>query len=148
MSEAACSPVSGEPAPILGPGIEFSVGVDTEEISRFAGMPESTLRALLGEEELKGSAEFALPAARLAGTWCAKEAVVKALWPWVQLDPRRVLVQRDEDGRPHAHVSGWDASDAGVTVRVAISHSGSVATAFALAWGPTPTVVALPEASA
>lgn len=138
MSERPFSLDGGEPPWASGLGFEFSVGVDTEEVSRFAAMPESTLQALFRDEELTHGAEFTPAAARLAGTWCAKESVVKALWPWVSLDPRRVLVQRSEDGRPQAHVLGWDAAAAGVTVRVSISHSGSVATAFALAWGPGP----------
>src|SRR6478609_4888227 len=115
-------------------GIEFNVGVDVEDIARFE-RDDVRLDALFTADELAEAATVN-QATRLTGTWCAKEATVKALWPWVRLDPRRVAVSRDGEGRPRVTVSGWDQDAAGVGTRVSISHTSTVATAVVLAWGP------------
>lgn len=122
----------------LASALEYNVGIDVEDIGRFASGSIAS-DTLFSEEELAEAEAVRLPE-RLAGTWCAKEATVKALWPWVQLDPRRVHVTRQTDGRPTVHVTGWDADVAGVQVRVSISHSSTVATAMALVWGRSPAV--------
>jgi holo-[acyl-carrier protein] synthase len=120
--------------------VEFNVGLDVEDVERFASIshdPDMTGLFTPGEHE--HCAMSLDPAGRYAGTWCAKEAAIKALWPWVKLDPRRVEVVRADDGRPGVIVSGWDAAASKVTVRVSISHGRSFASACAVAWGPPPS---------
>jgi holo-[acyl-carrier protein] synthase len=122
------------------PSVEFNVGLDIEDVERFASVSSDRSMAALftsGEHEHCGIAENA--AGRYAGTWCAKEAAIKALWPWIRLDPRRVEVVHEGDGRPAVVVSGWDAAGSGITVRVSIAHARSVASACAVAWGPPPS---------
>src|SRR6478735_6402675 len=118
-------------------GIEFNVGVDVEDIARFE-RDDVRLDALFTADELAEAATVN-QATRLTGTWCAKEATVKALWPWVRLDPRRVTVSRDADGRPHVAVTGWELAGVGLQLRVSISHTSNVATAVVVAWRPPPS---------
>lgn len=118
---------------------EFSVGIDIEEVERFSSVSDdATKRALFTPEELEYCSAFSDAAARYAGTWCAKEAAVKALWPWARLEPRRVSVTRADDGRPMLLISGWREIADRVAIRVSISHSGPVAVACVVAWAPRP----------
>jgi holo-[acyl-carrier protein] synthase len=138
-SEDAGSGVAGA-SYLEAPSVEFNVGLDVEDVERFASVSNDPGMAGLftpGEHEHCAISPDA--AGRYAGTWCAKEAAIKALWPWVKLDPRRVEVLRADDGRPGVVVSGWDAAASGVTVRVSISHGRSFASACAVAWGPPPS---------
>ena len=54
-------------------------GVDIEDISRFSDMDENVLRRIFTLNELMYCAKFKNPAPHLAGKYCAKESVVKAL---------------------------------------------------------------------
>jgi len=118
---------------------EFDVGIDAESTGRFeSGLNDAARRALFAPEELEHCASFPDAARRFAGTWCAKEAAVKALSRWVRLDPRRVVVTRSGDGQPSLRISGWDADGAGVLTSVSVSHLGPIAVACVVAWGPPP----------
>ena len=129
--------MSGDRQPPAAVATEFNIGIDVEEVARFASLPDdTTMRGMFTPEELEYCAGFFDAPARYAGTWCAKEAAIKALWPWARLDPRRVAVTRTEDGRPLVLISGWDQAEEQVSIRVSISHSTSVASACAIAWGP------------
>lgn len=107
----------------------MTLGVDVVEIERFRALLERSPRfaeRFFTDEE---RAHCAGSTPRLAGTFAAKEAVMKAtgLTPapaWA----RRIAVRRDADGRPAARVGDR-------TVAVSISHDGPVAVAVALA-GP------------
>jgi phosphopantetheine--protein transferase-like protein len=116
----------------------MNIGMDVEVVDRFASAGDAALRALFTAEERVYCSGFSDSAARYAGTWCAKEATVKALWPWKRLEPRRIEVSRSEDGRPVVGVSGWNPAEHGVALRVSISHCKTVATGSVIAWGPPP----------
>lgn len=114
----------------------YNVGIDIERAGRFESLADDqSLSALFTEEERHYCSSRRDAAASYAGTWCAKEAVVKALAPWVVLDPRRVTVDRTANDA-QVSVSGWNATPNGVTVRVRISDRRPLATAFAFASGP------------
>lgn len=107
----------------------MSLGVDVVEIARFRALlarnPGFAGRFFTDEERAHCNGS----PARLAGTFAAKEAVMKAagLTPapaWA----RRIHVARDANGRPSARVGSR-------TIAVSISHDGPVAVAVALA-GP------------
>jgi phosphopantetheine--protein transferase-like protein len=117
---------------------DFDVGVDAESTARFAGLNDVARKALFAQEEHDYCASFSDAPRLFAGTWCAKEAAVKALWRWVRLDPRRVVVVRANDGRASVRISGWNADEAGVSTKVSISSHGSLAVAWVVAWGPSP----------
>lgn len=107
----------------------MSLGIDVVEVERFRAVlernPRFAERFFTDEER----AHCAGSPARLAGTFAAKEAVMKAagLTPapaWA----RRIQVARDDEGRPSARVGAR-------SVAISISHDGPVAVAVALA-GP------------
>jgi len=113
-----------------------NVGIDIERPGRFEPLSDDPrLQALFTPDERQYCSARPDAAASYAGTWCAKEAVVKALAPWVVLDPRRVTIARTA-GDARVAVSGWSGTSSGVTVRVAISDRRPLATAFAVASGP------------
>jgi holo-[acyl-carrier protein] synthase len=118
---------------------EFEVGIDAESSGRFeTGLDDAATAGLFATAEHDYCSSFPDASRRFAGTWCAKEAAVKALSRWVRLDPRRVVVTWASDGRPSIGVSGWDADEAGVSTSVSISSYGSLAVAWVVAWGPPP----------
>ena len=105
----------------------MSLGIDVVEVERFSALlarsPRFAERFFTDDER----AHCGGSPVRLAGTFAAKEAVMKAagLTPapaWA----RRIQVGRDADGRPEARVGGR-------TIAVSISHDGPVAVAVALA---------------
>ena len=112
-------------------GTAISLGVDVVEIDRFRALlarsPGMTGR-FFTEEERAYCADSSDAPLRLAGTFAAKEAVMKALGltpapAWA----RRIRIERGRDGRPAAFVDGLPP------VSVSISHDGPVAVAVALA---------------
>jgi holo-[acyl-carrier protein] synthase len=117
------------------PAPSFSIGTDVEEVERFVSEGNAT-DVLFSPAELDYCGALPEGATRRAGTWCAKEAVIKALWPWIRLDTRRVEIVRDREGRPGVLIKDWDVIGAGVNVRVSISHTRRTASASAIAWGP------------
>jgi holo-[acyl-carrier protein] synthase len=123
------------PEPVAMGDIVWNVGCDVEDIERFLA-EGSALDPLFTLEEIDYCGPLPGGAGRRAGTWCAKEATVKALWPWVRLDPRRVIVTHTSDGIPEVRVDG--ALPSGVDIRISIAHSRASATATAVVWGPAP----------
>jgi holo-[acyl-carrier protein] synthase len=104
-----------------------SLGIDVVDLERFRAVLE---RSPGFAERFFTDAERAHcggSATSLAGTFAAKEAVMKAagLTPapaWA----RRIAIERGPDGSPAANVGGR-------TLAVSISHDGPVAVAVALA---------------
>lgn len=120
----------------MAEGDVYNVGVDIERAGRFERMAvDEVLKALFTDEESRYCSRTRDAAATYAGTWCAKEAVVKALAPWVVLDPRRVTVVRTPS-ETKVVVAGWSGSSSGVAVKVSISDRRPMASAFAVASGP------------
>ena len=106
------------------------IGIDVVDVARFRTMVEGTpamLRRFFTEDERAYCETFADPIVHLAGTFAAKEAVMKTLGltpapAWA----RRIEVTRTKDGAPTARVEGRD-------VAISISHDGGTAVAVALA---------------
>lgn len=110
------------------------IGVDVETIARWRD-PALRLEALFAAAELRHAADTDDPARHLAGTWCAKEAVFKALSCWVsagrapRVSLRDIAIERLPDGRPEVVLSRpWTG-----TIRVSISHTRDLAVAVAQA---------------
>lgn len=106
----------------------MSLGIDVVEVERFRAVLqrspgiETRFFTATEREHCGGSAQS------LAGTFAAKEAVMKALGltpapAWA----RRIAIERDASGRPAASVDG------AAPIEVSISHDGPVAVAVALA---------------
>ncbi len=109
----------------------MSLGVDVVDLARFDSLIARSPRVVerfFTDEEREYCDAARDTAVSLAGTFAAKEAVMKAL----DLTPapawaRRVSITRSSSGRPVAHVEGRPP------VPVSISHDGPVAVAIALA---------------
>lgn len=107
------------------------IGIDVVDIDRLRGAlsrsPGLETR-LFSDRERRYCAGRNDAAVHLAGTLAAKEAVIKAaglgsLVGWA----RRIEIERDRGGAPHALVA-----ELGLEVAVSISHDGGWAAAVAL----------------
>ena len=81
----------------------ISVGNDIEEVSRFKRLLEikpQLLQKIFSQYEWEYSSSKN-QAQTLAGIWCAKEAVVKALFRYEILDIRNVLIKHHHSGAPY-----------------------------------------------
>ena len=114
----------------------MTLGIDVVEIARFRAAldrsPGLATRFFTDDERAHGAASRD-PAVHLAGTFAAKEAVMKALGltpapAWA----RRIRIARGPSGRPTGVVDGRPP------VTVSISHDGPVAVAAALATPDAP----------
>lgn len=95
-----------------------AVGIDIESVARF----QNANPRLFTQSELDHCAGRANS---LAGIWCAKEAVVKAVSRWQSIHVRNVQVHH-VDGRPAVSIPGFE-------VDVSISHTDEYAAAMAIA---------------
>jgi holo-[acyl-carrier protein] synthase len=115
---------------VWGPDLP-GLGVDVEQHARWrSGDPR--LDRLFTEAELARCRGLADPPAQMAGTWCAKEAAVKAMAPFLTLSLRDVEVVRDALGRPGIRVLPGDLRAHGDRVRVSISRTPDVSIAVAV----------------
>ena len=114
------------------------LGVDLVDVARFRVLLERAPRfadRFFTEEELRHCGAAPDQTLSLAGTFAAKEAVMKAL----RLTPapawsRRIEIVRRDDGAPHALVGGREVTlslshDGGFVVAVAASIGGGGAAA-------------------
>lgn len=109
----------------------LGVGVDAEDIARWAGSRLPGNQLLFSARERAYCESRAEPTQVYAGHWCAKEAVVKALARFVTVSPREVEIGHAPDGRPIATVSGIDQG--AFDLEVSVSYTPHVAVAVAVA---------------
>jgi holo-[acyl-carrier protein] synthase len=122
------------------PAAQFGVGIDLLEIERLERALERRPRLaerLFTDAERAYAAGRSRPAQHLAGRFCAKESVAKALglaaWSFSEVE---VL---DTGGPPEVRLHGSVAERAqalGVSVRVSITHTRRDAAAIAIAAAP------------
>ncbi|OGH69506.1 MAG: holo-[acyl-carrier-protein] synthase [Candidatus Magasanikbacteria bacterium RIFCSPHIGHO2_02_FULL_51_14] len=112
----------------------FSVGVDIETVSRFAGLERKKdahfLRHVFTEQEMDVCFAKKQPAPHLAGRFAAKEAVYKALTamgiPGIAL--RQIEIIKEASGAPRVSVESLAQEP--ITVALSISHCEDLAIAF------------------
>lgn len=114
---------------IVEPGV--GVGVDVEHHARWR-TGELRLNALFTPAELARCRAMADVPAQLAGTWCAKEAAVKAMASHVRLSLRDVEVVRDSFGRPSIRLLTSGLHEHGARIRVSISRTADLSVAVAV----------------
>jgi len=115
------------------------IGVDVEDVARWLD-PSLRLDALFTSVELEHAGDGDDRARRLAGTWCAKEAVVKAVSSSAALSLREVRILRDSSGAPRpAFPEGWRELDGRVLVSISHTLSAAAAVAVMLAAPPSPS---------
>lgn len=111
----------------------MKLGVDVAGIERMARLLDrfpNAERRMFTDAERAHCRSFADPARHFAGTFAAKEAVVKAaglgsIHAWV----RRIEITRSPEGSPAVTVAGHELGD---DVTLSISHDSGVAIAVAL----------------
>ena len=114
-------------------------GIDTEMISRFAHLWEkkpALLKKIFFPSELSYFANQGYHIATLTGIWCAKEAVVKAVYPTIRLHIREVeiIAQKKEPPAAVLHNKQKRAISPDINVSISIAHSRDYATAIAVHW--------------
>ncbi len=109
----------------------MKVGIDVTQVGRLRALltryPQAEER-FFTETERRHCRAHADPVVHLAGTFAAKEAVVKAvglgpIWAWA----RRIEIRRDPRGSPRASIAGR-----ALELVVSISHEADVAIAMAI----------------
>jgi len=78
----------------IGDGM-IGIGIDVEEVRDFASKDSSFLHRNFTEDELHYCNSSPDRAASLAGRWCAKEAVIKALSSYARHDAKKRLFSSD-----------------------------------------------------
>jgi holo-[acyl-carrier protein] synthase len=118
---------------LVGPstGTGLGLGVDVEHHDRWRD-PGLRVDALFTPDELARCRTMADVPAQLAGTWCAKEAALKALAGRLRLSLRDVEVVRDHLGRPGIRLRPPDLRHHGDRVRISISRTADVSVAVAV----------------
>ncbi len=111
----------------------IEIGIDMEEIDRFSTTADDRTQDLVTRiftpEEHAYARRCHNGAIGYAQAWCVKEAAVKALWPWMHLDPRRISVVWPEQGAPTISVDGTPLTAHGLTSRTTSSASTKTAVA-------------------
>jgi holo-[acyl-carrier protein] synthase len=111
-----------------------SIGVDIEDVDVWeALLPSKRWRwfsPLFAAEELAYGLQQPCPAASLGGVFAAKEAVIKALWPALELTPRQIAIIH-EAGRPAARIDHPASRQWACDVSIAHSRLSVVAVCLA-----------------
>ncbi len=111
--------------------MNFSIGIDCEEIRRFQKMLDEPrlLTRIFSEKELEYCRGKANPTPHLAVRFAGKEALIKAFSDmYVQINMKDIEILNNSRGVPKASVKGVD----GYTIKVSLSHSKDMAVASAI----------------
>ena len=112
----------------------LGIGVDLVDLARFEQHILENPR--LGDR-LFHAREQALSMRQLAGSFAAKEALIKALGGPYGLTWTEIYIQRDNEGKPWLEAEGASADrlrEAGVDkLHLSISHDGGLLTAYVIA---------------
>ena len=93
------------------------------------------LKSFLNESEIEYVSKFENPTERIAGLFCAKEAVFKALCE-KQFSPHNITISHDETGRPKVELSEKyleNFNEKFKSIDLSISHSKTIATVICIA---------------
>ncbi len=102
------------------------IGTDIEEVARFKQVSQHFLKRVFTLKEREYCLKRKESWIHLAGTFCAKEAVVKAYGGNCSL--LEVEIGRDVKGKPFAKVKGKVSKK----LHISISHTSEYAIAFAV----------------
>ena len=114
----------------------ISVGNDIEKVERFLHLLRSRpdlLKKIFTEYEWDYSSKKN-QARTLAGIWCAKEAVVKALSYKIVVDIRDVEIKHHKNGVPFVYSINGVTYLNKLRIQVSISHCKNYATAVCIIW--------------
>ncbi len=112
----------------------INVGIDCEDIDRWVKMlPKLEVgyqAKLFQESEHRYCRSKQNPAPHYAVRWCAKEALLKALYPYYKLDIRTIEVSNTEDGIPFFIFNDPKLESLNFIVKLSMSHSKNTAMAM------------------
>lgn len=111
----------------------MKVGIDVLKTDRVK-TETKFLESFLNESEIEYVKKFANPKERIAGLFCAKEAVFKALCQSV-FSPHNITIFHDEIGRPKVCLSGnylEHFNNKFKSIDISISHDKTIATAICI----------------
>jgi phosphopantetheine--protein transferase-like protein len=116
---------------------KFHVGIDIERVDRF-GKRDSSQRFFsrnFTRKEIAYCMSKATPSHHFAGTFAAKEAVLKAVDGLTarRLGASSFEISHRENGVPIVTYSGSQPEIEGIEIRVSISHTAEYAVAVAIA---------------
>lgn len=120
------------------------IGVDVEEHTRWRG-DDLRLDALFTEAERARCEALDDPGAQLAGLWCAKEAVFKAVSPYLRLTLRDIEVVHDPAGRPAVRFLRPELRQHEERLRLSISRTVGISVAVAVYAPPEPDLTTEPR---
>ncbi len=111
------------------------IGIDIETISRFEHCDDKVLHRVFTDSEREYCMSHRKFAQHLAGMWCAKEAVIKALEDR-SIDYIDIVISHKENGAPYvvltadlqSRLANINASE----IHLSISHDSTHATAVCL----------------
>lgn len=115
--------------------MRYLVGTDLEEVVRFRRILNRKPRLLSGLfflEEIEVARKSPHIAQTLTGYWCAKEAVVKAFAPVMELDIREIEISKHQLGFPQAVIHHPEVDLISFQLSISISHTKTYATATAV----------------
>lgn len=111
------------------------IGIDLENISRIQQLltkkPHILQKMFFNSEWLYAHSK-GNPASTLTGIWCAKEAVLKAFAPHINLDLKQIEIIKNAKGYPEVSIMHAEVSKQYFHISVSISHTKDLATATAL----------------
>ena len=117
--------------------LKWDIGVDCENIERWSKMLPKLLdgpqRRMFTDREHLYCESFSNPAPHYAGKWCAKEAVVKAVLSYYEVDLRDVEILNEDSGKPYCVIHDPQFELMKPIIKVSITHTLDVAIAFAVA---------------
>ena len=111
----------------------MAIGVDIEDIERFKGKSEDFLHRVFTPLELEYCLQFSKPESHLAASFCAKEAVVKALTALdIENVPyNKIEVFHNEKQCPQIRI--LKQIEKNIVFQVSLSHDRTKAIAFVTA---------------
>lgn len=109
------------------------IGIDIESIERFKNLFEhknKLLQKMFNPSEWDYAQSKAHPAQTLTGIWCAKEAVLKAVYSTEEVFIKDITIKYKSTGEPFPEFTNDVLKN--ISVKISISHAKEYATAVAI----------------
>lgn len=111
------------------------IGIDIENVDRFKNLNQHLVERVYTINEIEYCNSHANSHVHLAGVWCAKEAVVKALSD-LNLSVNKIEILHRDNGAPYVNINGqiqqYFETNKIKNVYISISHTDTTATAIAM----------------